>query len=145
MQGRSAFEPPLTQERSSPSQDAIPPRHSSPPEQQYDARGRPESAASRELVRRARRARNDVLATVGVCVHVDESGKVVARADADEARGTAPSRSAEALAVLEENETGLWLELADGVLGSVTWATFATGLRQQIQVRSISGWRCFVC
>ena len=73
-----------------------------------------------------------MLSTVGVCVYVDENGKVVA--SSEEVDRSASGRAVETLTVIQENETGLLLETVDALLCTMSPARFITSLRQRIQV-----------
>lgn len=98
-------------------------------EQQYDGRGYPQNAASRELTRQSRRAMNDVLATVGVCVGVDAHGQKITIND----RGRPSFDRAKIDSITTENEIGLVLDSADMMLVSLA-RMFTVGFRQRLQV-----------
>jgi len=92
-------------------------------EQQYDSRGYAENLASKELSRQSRRAQNDVLATVGVCVNEKSLAK----------SNQATSEKSEIQQIMAENVDGLLLTTADSILlcSAIAWAT---GLKQRLQV-----------
>lgn len=99
--------------------------------QQYDRRGHPENLASRALLRQSRRAQNDVLATVGVCVGVDENGKTT-RQQVNQ-KETDINDRLKVESVMRENEVGLLQVAAD--IGLFFVGTFwVLGLRQRLQV-----------
>ncbi len=99
--------------------------------QQYDRRGHPENLESRTLLRQSRRAQNDVLATVGVCVGVDENGKAVQ--PQVNRRNSDSNDTSKVQSVMRENELGLLLVGAD--TGLFFLGTFwVLGLRQRLQV-----------
>ena len=94
--------------------------------QQYDARGNPESKASRDAARRSRRALNDILATAGICVPVkDAKNFLEKRQNAIELE----RRNAEDF----EEDIGFWLQMVDSfaqwLVGHVL-----TGIRLRILV-----------
>ena len=133
VQGRSAFDSPVPQ--ISPVAD---PRESATivdieetPTQTYNARGHPENATSRTLTRQGRRAQNEVLSTVGVCVYVDENGKVVANSDAGE--DARQQQRETTLAIIQENEVGLSLEVCD-IFVHYAVTNFIDNIRKRIQV-----------
>ncbi|KAL9122331.1 MAG: hypothetical protein Q9187_001104, partial [Circinaria calcarea] len=139
--GRSAYEPPgwpegQTQQRADISQDlgSNPIQPSSPsaaaPQyfQQYDVRGHPENPTSRSALRRSRKAHNDVLATVGVCVNVDKNGRLVSATDTT--LTCAERKVLYSIAV--ENEVGFWLGASTAIFAC--FAAFPQGLRQRLQV-----------
>ena len=98
-------------------------------QQQYDSRGHPEHPASRELSRQSRRAMNDVLATVGVCVGVNQAGHKVAVGD----RSKPAVERATIDAISTENSIGLIIGSID--LALISLAGVATvGLKQRLQV-----------
>jgi hypothetical protein len=97
--------------------------------QSYDHRGHAENRASRLLLRRSRIARNDVLATVGVCVSTDIDGRVNPTSAVSQAREEEKLQS-----VISENEVGLWISAGDAIV-TVMATNFVTALRQRIQVR----------
>lgn len=144
--GRSAFEP-LTPEADSIIAHTngpgicISPRSCSPsssPEtsmyvQQYDTQGYPENATSKRLTRQSRRAMNDVLATVGVCVVVnaDDQPKAIPKKDLQHPIIDKPKVKA----IMQENEVGYLLSSAD--LGLFFFSQlWTTGLRKRLQVGS---------
>lgn len=108
-------------------------------EQQYDGRGYPQNAASRELTRQSRRAMNDILATVGVCVGVDADGQKITIND----RSRPSFNRAKIDSITTENEIGLVLDSADMMLVSLA-RMFTIGIRQRLQVCGLfrSPFRC---
>lgn len=98
-------------------------------EQQYDSRGYPENAASRGLTRQSRRAMNDILATVGVCVGVGADGHKMTINN--QSRPSFDRAVIDSITV--ENEIGLVVDSADMMLVSLA-SMFAIGLRQRLQV-----------
>ncbi len=110
--------------------------------QQYDRRGHPENLPSRRLLRQSRRAQNDVLATVGVCVGVDENGKVI-RPQVNQ-RETDMNDRSKVESVMRENEVGLLLAAADAGLLYIGYFC-VRGLRHRLQVsnaRSLFWYEC---
>ena len=87
--------------------------------------------ASRAFARQSRRAQNDVLSTVGVCVYVDEHGKIVA--NSNDGENATPGERDAALRTIHENENGLMLEVFDVFLGYAT-SMFMINVRKRIQV-----------
>ena len=81
--------------------------------QQYNIRGHPENPGSRTNARRARRAQNDVLATVGVCVSTDKSAKSQLAAVANSVNDIAQSQKI--TQIIKENESGYWLSMSHDV------------------------------
>ena len=146
-QGRSAFEP-LTetvtaenetqasrrsaenaQETTEPATNTIRQLGSGSYQQQYDRKGYPENSASRALSRQSRRAINDILTTVGVCVGVDADGQIRpvhngSRAALDNSRVTG---------IIRENEIGMLVGLTEAALDDLAGACTA-GLRYRLQV-----------
>ncbi|MCJ1287182.1 hypothetical protein MMC26_006530 [Xylographa opegraphella] len=125
--GRSAYEPPqwqdgerLQDEESTKIQEDVDElgrtNLTSPEEyvQHYDTRGHPENRLSRSLARRARRAQNDILTTVGVCVFVDKNGRRIPLPSEDPKNNQI--RKNEILSVISESEFGFWLGAAEGSL-----------------------------
>ncbi|MCJ1405645.1 hypothetical protein MMC11_008874, partial [Xylographa trunciseda] len=125
--GRSAYEPPEWQDGERPKDeetdklqevvDATGPTNLATPGeyvQHYDTRGHPENRSSRSLARRSRRAQNDILTTVGVCVTVDKNGRRVPPASVSlESEQLERKRI---LSVISESEFGFWLGAAEGSL-----------------------------
>lgn len=111
----------------------------SPYEQQYDGRGYPQNTASGELTRRSRRAMNDVLATVGVCVGVDADGQKMTIND----RCRPSFDRAKLDSITTENGIGLVLDSADMMLLNLA-SMFTVGFRQKLQVCETFGvpFRC---
>jgi hypothetical protein len=99
--------------------------------QQYNIRGHPENLSSRSLARRSRRAQNNILSTVGVCVSVDQNGKILPVTSKDAAKRAADAQRISA--VMKENEVGLWIGFADDVI-TLFSTTFVLNLRARIQV-----------
>ncbi|MCJ1435956.1 hypothetical protein MMC27_005332 [Xylographa pallens] len=133
--GRSAYEPPLWQDGERPHDeestkvqeevDATEQTNLTSPEeyvQHYDTRGHPENRSSRSLARRARRAQNDILTTVGVCVFVDKNGRRIPPPSEDP-KNIQLERD-EILSVISESEFGFWLGAAEGSL----WPLLLNGL-----------------
>ena len=83
---------------------------------------------SKGLMRQSRRAQNDVLTAIGVCVRVDKNGQPITNSKEDD-----PELSPALQATLKENDYGLFLATAD-------WALFYLAdlclldLRQRLQV-----------
>ena len=132
IQGRSAFQIPddLSSEDRLSNLSRITGSTGNPVQhvQQYDRQGHPQNIVSRGLVRQSRRAQNDVLTAIGVCVRVDKNGKPITNRKEDD-----PELSPTLQATLKENDYGLFLATAD-------WALFCLadlcllGLRQRLQV-----------
>ena len=99
--------------------------------QQYDDRGHPENLESRSARRKALRAQNDVLATVGVCVSVDKDGKLVPSSRVGVTSENMESERLRNIAL--ENESGFWLAAANHMLLPVT-AICLEGLRMRLEV-----------
>lgn len=98
-------------------------------EQQYDSKGYPVNNASRSLSRESRRAMNDVLATVGVCVGIGADGEKVTMNDRNK-----PSFDNTVVdSVRVENELGLMVDSIDIMLVSLS-NMFTIGMRQRLQV-----------
>lgn len=98
-------------------------------QQKYDSRGYPENPASRATSRQSRRAMNDVLATVGVCVGINTDGHKISMND----RGRPTFDRAKLDAIVRENELGLLVDSADMALLSLASMSTA-GLRHRLQV-----------
>ena len=98
--------------------------------QQYDYRGYPENQASRAAARRSRRAQNDVLSTVGVCVGVDADGQPTKLSPEGPKAQRAEKQEIES--VMRENEIGLFIAAADNGLFHLA-INFAYGLRNRLQ------------
>lgn len=98
--------------------------------QRYDYRGHPENQASRAAARRSRRAQNDVLSTVGVCVGVDANGQPKISPEGPKAQR---AEKEEVKSVMRENEIGLFIAAADNGLFHLA-INFAYGLRNRLQV-----------
>ena len=126
LQGRSAYELPEWQDGErppdpTPDQD----RHegaessgeragnSSGYVQQYDIRGHPANPGSRANARQARRAQNDVLATVGVCISTDKCGRLAPASSTSLANDSAESQKIRQ--IIRENEFGHWLSMSDDI------------------------------
>ena len=76
--------------------------------QRYDARGHPENNESRRLARRSRYAQNDILATIGVCVSIEDQADQKGTPG-----GSAPLSKADheqARINIEEHTIGFWFE-----------------------------------
>ena len=102
--------------------------------QQYNVSGHPENLASRTASRRSRRARNNVLSTVGICVSTDENGKLIA--DPSNRNGLGSTPETEKTSVIgSENDVGLWVGLTDEIVCLLS-TNFATNLRQRFEVQS---------
>ena len=72
-----------------------------------------------------------MLSTVGVCVYVDENGKVVANSG-DEDNDT-PEQLRATLRIIQENENGLLLETADAFAGYAA-SMFIINVQKRLQV-----------
>ncbi|KAI9755421.1 MAG: hypothetical protein M4579_004278, partial [Chaenotheca gracillima] len=104
---------------------------SSRPRQIYDSRGHPINPESRMISRRSRRAQNDVLSTVGVCVATKYS--TTSGDEEAEQRAYYRDRRQELKSVKSENELGLILKTMDlGILFLATW--WILGLRYRLEV-----------
>lgn len=141
LQGRSAWELPEEEPASPPDRqpdqtllvdvDAPSPDSPNSFRQRYNQRGYPINPDSRALSRTSRRAQNDVLSTVGICVGVHEDGRpaaapfTIAKASNFEA--------AKIDEVRNENEIGLIMSAASqgAFFFSIWWIA---GLRNRIQV-----------
>ena len=139
MQGRSAFDLPVwprderRQDGSEPARGVNDDECSYANEynQSYNARGHPQNTASRASVRQNIRAYNEVLSTVDVCARVDNQGRDhVSRIQGSGRFALEPSHDS---AIVQENETGLWISVVDD-LACLVATTFATNLRQRIEV-----------
>lgn len=98
--------------------------------QQYDRRGHPENAVSRELGRQSRRAMNNVLATVGVCVGVSPNHHLM---HPIHGRSKPVLDRSKIRSISSENTIGLILDTID--LGLISVASLSTvGLRHRLQV-----------
>lgn len=147
-QGRSAFEPlseGVTAENETPTlqNSADNPEEATEPasnvihqtnfgsyQQQYDRKGYPENPTSRALSRQSRRAINDILTTVGVCVGVDADGQV--RPVHDNGSLAALDKS-KVTGIIRENEIGVLIGLAEALLDDLA-SMWAIGLRFRLQV-----------
>lgn len=141
MQGRSAWE--LPEEGPVPPPDGRPyedlvvdvgaslPDSSNGFRQRYNPRGYPINPESRALARTSRRAQNDVLSTVGICVGVHEDGRP---ADAPSTLAKAAKHdTARIESVRKENEIGLLLSAAsNGIFFLGIW--WIGGVRNRLQV-----------
>lgn len=100
--------------------------------QSYDLRGHPENRTSRANARRLRRAQNDILTTIGVCVSVDKDGKLVPSSSIDSDK---QERELKKLAsIISENEFGFWLSAAQAAVLLLT-SSCAMCIRQRLEVR----------
>ena len=95
--------------------------------QEYDSQGYKTNSRSKELARQSRRAQNDILSTVNVCVRVDKNGlPVIAGEKIDRLRVNE---------IRKENSCGL-------LLGTADWCFFCltnlclVGLRHRLQTFS---------
>lgn len=96
--------------------------------QQYDSRGHPENRRSKAAARRFRKAQNDVLTTIGVCVVVDSQGRI------SQKKSRQPDVVAKQIAAIEkENRFGLGLAMADDIVFHVS-SLFLENLRTRLQV-----------
>ena len=100
-----------------------------PYQQQYDRKGYPENAASRALARQSRRAINDILTTVGVCVGVDADGEIRPIPDGS----TSALDKVKIAGVIRENEIGMLVGFIESTL-DVLAGVYTLGLRCRIQV-----------
>ena len=118
-----------------PAADTVAPRGSTlrplDYQQQYDSSGYPENLESRALSRQSRRAQNDVLATVGVCVGVNAEGQPI-QSQLDGLKKPVLDKS-KIDAVVRENEIGLLVSSADNTLVSLA-SLYAVGFRHRLQV-----------
>ena len=143
LQGRSAYEPlerrpnedEIAQEARANAAETIETGSYVPgPEgyiQQYDHKGYPENLASRLLSRQSRRAQNDVLATVGVCV-VDERANLCA-VPPKHTRNNQSIEKSRIRLIRRENEIGMSIAAADLGLFCLS-SIFLLGLRHRMQV-----------
>ena len=146
MKGRSAYDPPegpitgnLEETRPEPAEHEIAEQarfasfnseHTNYV-QQYDSNGYPVNPSSRSFARRSRRAQNDVLSTVGVCVGIDETGQPIPAMSQNSM--TLSMERTKVKTVIRENEIGLFLAAADlGLLYVANNSIFA--LRNRLQV-----------
>ncbi|KAL2040070.1 hypothetical protein N7G274_006973 [Stereocaulon virgatum] len=98
-------------------------------QQQYDSSGYPENVESRALSRQSRRAQNDVLVTVGVCVGVNADGQPI-QSQLEDLRNHVLDKS-QIDAVVRENDIGLLVSSADNTL--VLASLYAVGFRRRLQ------------
>ena len=112
-----------------PAANSIRPVHSEPYRQQYDRKGYPENPASRALARQSRRAINDILTTVGVCVGVDAEGELRPIPDGS----TSVLDKVKIAGVIRENEIGMLVGFMESTL-DVLAGVYTLGLRCRIQV-----------
>ncbi|MCJ1253134.1 hypothetical protein MMC24_000941 [Lignoscripta atroalba] len=102
--------------------------------QHYDVRGHPENTESRDVARRSRRAQNDVLSTIGVCVNVDRNGRLLAASSSRLAGNS--METFKILSIKHENGIGLCLSAVDLVM--FFFATVSTlGLKNRLQTFSL--------
>lgn len=101
----------------------------------YDTRGHPENRGSRSHARRSRRAQNDILTTVGVCVSVDKNGQLVPASSVGAVKEQLEMKGV--LSVVTENEFGFWLGAAEVAFTALS-ASCITGLRLRLEVRYLS-------
>ena len=99
--------------------------------QLYNIRGHPENPGSRTNARRARRAQNDVLATVGVCVSTDKSAKSQLAAVTKSASDGPQTQKI--TQIIKENECGYWLSMSHDV-ASYVLQYWLVCLRDRLQV-----------
>ncbi|CAD6590079.1 MAG: hypothetical protein ASARMPREDX12_004181 [Alectoria sarmentosa] len=144
--GRSAFEP-LTEtvaaedetqasrssaenpeETTEPATNTIRQVDSGSYQQQYDRKGYPENSASRALTRQSRRAINDVLTTVGVCVGVDADGQIRPVYDGS----IVALDKSKVTGIIRENEIGLLIGFTEAALDDLARMS-TTGLRYRLQ------------
>ena len=104
--------------------------------QQYDSRGYPQNLVSRLLSRQSRRAQNEVLASVGICIGKDRGDKPMKSMSLDQ-RSSAKKSNIEG--VRRENGVGLLITAVDLGLFCLASACFL-GLRHRMQV-SESSWK----
>lgn len=102
---------------------------SGPYRQQYDRKGYPENPASRFLSRQSRRAINDVLTTVGVCVGVDADGQIRPVHDGS----IAALDKSKVAGVIRENEIGMLVGFVEAALDDLA-GMCTIGLRYRLQV-----------
>ena len=140
MQGRSAFELPVwprderRQDQSGSSRGvndgAFSLAHANDYTQSFNARGHPQNTVSRAAVRRNIRAHNEVLSTIDVCARVDNQGRDISRAQGS---GNSALERRYDPAIVQENESGLWIGVADD-LACLVATTFVANLRRRIEV-----------
>lgn len=99
-------------------------------QQQYDRKGYPENPTSRALSRQSRRAINDILTTVGVCVGVDADGQIRPVQDGSLAALDKPRVTG----VVRENEIGMLVGFTEVALDYLAGMCI-TALRHRLQVR----------
>lgn len=100
-------------------------------EQQYDRKGYPQNLLSEDLDRRSRRAQNDVLATIGVCV---QEGQTVHGAPSGH-NAISPDQS-RIRSLIRENEIGLLISGFDLAFAGIA-TICAVGLRNRLQVGAL--------
>ena len=98
-------------------------------QQEYDRKGYPENSTSRALIRQSRRAINDVLTTVGVCVGVDADGQVRPVYDGS----IVTLDKSKVTGIIRENEIGLLIGFTEAALDDLARMS-TTGLRYRLQV-----------
>jgi hypothetical protein len=96
--------------------------------QQYDTRGHPENRESRQLARRARRAQNDVLSTIGVCASVDENGKLV---NMQAEKTLSPADMQQTMLNIHENLAGFRVSMIEDVLHGL-FTIWCSNIRKRI-------------
>ena len=101
-------------------------------QQQYDDRGHPEFPASRQHDRASRRAMNDVLATVGVCIGVKADGN--RKSVKDRSRATVDQVKVDDVST--ENSIGLMVDSIDLVFISLARMALL-GLSYRLQVSEL--------
>ena len=119
-----------TEEAIEPATNTIRQVNSEVYQQQYDRKGYPENPTSRALSRQSRRAINDILTTVGVCVGVDADGQIRPVHDGSQA---ALDKS-KVIGVIRENEIGILVALAEGIFDYLA-GLWIVGLRYRLEVR----------
>ncbi len=124
---QSAAENP--EETTTPATNTIGQGGSASYQQQYDRKGYPENSASRALNRQSRRAINDILTTVGVCVGVDADGQVRPVHDGS----IAALDKSKVIGIIRENEIGMLVGLMEAAIDDLTGMCI-TGLRYRLQV-----------
>ncbi|MCJ1471836.1 hypothetical protein MMC13_000477 [Lambiella insularis] len=142
--GRSAYEPPDWPEGEKPQDmDASQPDNTDSTQQEtivdrsddyvqhYDTRGHPENRASRSQARQSRRAQNNILETVGVCVSVDKHGRLVPASSISMAKEQSEMNGIRSL--INENENGFWLGSAEVAFFALS-ASCVAGLRLRVEV-----------
>jgi hypothetical protein len=123
LKGRSPYEAPeapvgASEEQTNAVQQWISPLHADEYVQHYDERGHPVNPESKSYGRELRRAKNDILSTMGIVVNEDSN------------RGRSEQEKIEA--ILAENDCGLVMVTLDQIsvfLGS-WWTTSLTGRMQ---------------